>query len=64
MQQRLTKRKKLNRYDKFDTAFYNKVQAGFLKIFNQNPKKYMKINSNLDINVNKKIILNKMDKLI
>jgi len=64
MQQRLTKRKKLNRYDKFDTAFYKRVQAGFLKIFNQNPKKYMKINSNLDINVNKKIILNKMDKLI
>ena len=32
MTQRLMKRKKLNRYDKFNTNFYRKVQNGFLKI--------------------------------
>ena len=32
MIERLKKRKKLNRYDKFSTFFYNKVQKGFLKI--------------------------------
>ena len=64
MQLRLMKRKKLNRYDKFNEAFYKKVQMGFLKIFNKNPKKYMKINSNLDIINNKKIIINKINDLI
>ena len=31
---RLQKRKTLNRYDKFDMKFYNKVQNGFLKLAN------------------------------
>ena len=64
MLKRLKKRKNLNRYDKFNHLFYTKVQSGFLKIFNKNKKRYLKINSNLDINVNKKIILNKIDDLI
>ena len=64
MRQRLAKRKTLNRYDKFDTIFYKKVQKGFLKILKQNPKKYMKIDSNLDIVENKKIILKKINNLI
>ena len=64
MKNRLMKRKKLNRYDKFDNIFYDKVQKGFIKIFKKNPKKYMKINSNLDINNNEKIILNKIKDLI
>jgi len=64
MRLRLMKRKKLNRYDKFNEAFYKKVQKGFLKIFNKSPKKYMKINSNLDIINNKKIIINKINDLI
>ena len=64
MRERLLKRKKLNRYDQFKGSFYNKVQKGFVKILNKNPKKYMKINSNLDIVDNKNIILNKIDKLI
>jgi len=64
MQQRLIKRKKLNRYDKFDNLFYKNVQKGFLKIFKQNPKKYMKIDSNLDIINNKELILNKINDLI
>lgn len=64
MRKRLLKRKKLNRYDKFSSFFYKKVQSGFLKLLKQNPKKYIIIDSNKDINVNKKIILNKFLKLI
>ena len=64
MKMRLSKRKNLNKYDKFEYNFYEKVQNGFIKIFKKNPKKYMKIDSNLDINHNEKIILNKVNKLI
>ena len=64
MKQRLMKRKELNRYDKFNSNFYEKVQRGFIKIFKTNPKKYMKIDSNLDISHNEKIILNKINDLI
>ena len=35
MQQRLMKRKNLNRYDKFDNIFYKRVQKGFEKIVSQ-----------------------------
>jgi len=64
MKKRLMKRKNLNRYDKFNNIFYEKVQRGFIKIYKTNPKKYMKIDSNLDINDNEKIILNKINDLI
>ena len=64
MKERLIKRKNLNRYDKFNNIFYDKVQKGFLKISKKNPKKYMIIDSNLNINDNAKIILNKIDDLI
>ena len=64
MKKRLLKRKNLNRYDKFNNNFYDKVQKGFLKILKKNPKKYMKIDSDLSIGHNKKIILNKIDNLI
>jgi len=64
MKKRLMKRKNLNRYDKFNNIFYDNVQKGFLKIYKANPKKYMKIDSNLDINHNEKIILNKINDLI
>jgi len=64
MHLRLAKRKNLNRYDKFNTKFYKKVQKGFLKIAKANQKKYMKIDSNLDIIMNKKIILDKVSALI
>ena len=36
MKLRLLKRKKLNRYDKFKSIFYKKVQNGFLKIAKKN----------------------------
>ena len=64
MKKRLIKRKNLNRYDKFNNNFYEKVQKGFIKIFKTNPKKYMIIDSNLNIHHNEKIILNKIDDLI
>ena len=61
---RLKKRKNLNRYDKFNINFYNKVQNGFLKLANLKKKSYHLINSNLDIKLNEKLILKKIDKLI
>tara|TARA_B100000214_G_C23883184_1_gene588242 strand:- start:1 stop:615 length:615 start_codon:yes stop_codon:yes gene_type:complete len=61
---RLKKRKKLNRYDKFNSSFYQKVQSGFLKIAKKDKKKYQIINSNKDIKFNKEIIINKINKLI
>ena len=64
MRERLFKRKKLNRYDQFNDNFYKKVQNGFIKILKKNPKRYMRINSNLDIKENKNIILNKIKELI
>ena len=64
MSKRLNKRKKLNRYDKFNSNFYNKVQNGFLKLAKKNKKKYQIINSNLDIKDNKSLIINKIKKII
>jgi dTMP kinase len=64
LQERLKKRKSLNRYDKFNMSFYNKVQNGFLKLSRKQKKKYQLINSNLDIKNNEKLILNKIDRLI
>ena len=61
---RLSKRKSLNRYDSFKIKFYKRVQSGFIKIANLNKKKYLKINSNLPININKKIIINKINEII
>jgi dTMP kinase len=64
LKKRLLKRKRLNRYDKFNSFFYKKVQKGFLRISKKNSNKYMKINSNLDILANKKKILDKINNLI
>ena len=61
---RLSKRKNLNRYDKFRDKFYEKVQKGFSKIVKKNPTKYMVVDSNRDIHSNKKLILTKINKLI
>ena len=60
---RLKKRKFKNRYDNFNYSFYNNVQKGFLKIANKSSK-YMIINSNNSIFNNKKIISNKILRLI
>jgi dTMP kinase len=64
MIKRLKLRKSLNRYDKFDNIFYQKVQKGFLKLARKNISKYQIINSNLDINKNRSLIIEKIDKLI
>ena len=64
MKKRLKRRKKLNRYDKFNYNFYKRVQKGFLNIAKKKKKYYQIINSNLDINQNKSTILKKIDSLI
>ena len=64
MHKRLKLRKSLNRYDKFKSTFYDKVQKGYLKIAKKNVKKYQIINSNLDIETNKILIVNKIERLI
>ena len=64
MKNRLLKRKRLNRYDKFNYNFYQRVQNGFIKILNKDSNKYMKIDSNLNIADNEKIILDKIKDLI
>ena len=64
MFKRLKLRKSLNRYDKFNGQFYQKVQKGFLKLSKKNKKKYLVINSNLDIEFNKSLIIEKIKKMI
>ena len=64
MIKRLNLRKSLNRYDKFNNIFYKKVQKGFLKLANKNKKKYLIINSNLNLKQNESLIIDKIDKLI
>ena len=64
MHKRLKLRKNLNRYDKFKSAFYDKVQKGYLKIAKKNAKKYQIIDSNLNIETNKLLIVNKIERLI
>ena len=64
MIKRLNLRKSLNRYDKFNRNFYQKVQKGFLKIANKNMKKYKIIDSNLDIKLNQNNIIQVINKLL
>ena len=62
MKIRLNKRLNVNKYDKFDYNFYNRVQNGFLKLAKSN--KYLIINSNNNVEENSQIIINKLIKLI
>ena len=64
LNKRMLKRKNLNRYDKFNYSFYQKVQNGFIKMANLNKTKYLIVNSNKKINENKTIIINKINKLL
>ena len=61
---RLKKRSKLNRYDKFSNEFYIKAQNGFVKISKKNKNNYLIVNSNLELKINKKIIIDKVKKLL
>ena len=64
MAKRLDDRKSLNRYDKFNYQFYKKVQEGFIKLSKKNKRKYLIINSNLDKDENKRLIINQINKLL
>ena len=64
MIKRLKLRNSLNRYDKFNKNFYDKVQKGFIKLSNKNRKNYLIINSNLDIRLNEKLVLKRLSELI
>ena len=57
--QRLNKRKKKNRYDKFSKRFYEKVQKAFIQIAKKNRKKYLVLDNSTDSNTTEKIIFNK-----
>lgn len=61
--ERLKKRKKKNRYDKFSKNFYNKVQKAFLKIAKSDKKKYIIIDNSLDTPETEKIIFKKFIKV-
>ena len=64
MVKRLKIRKSTNRYDRFNYNFYQNVQKGFLRLAKKNKKKYLVIDSNLDIKTNKTLIIDKIRKLI
>ena len=64
MIRRLKLRKSTNRYDNFKKSFYKKVQKGFIKLSNKNSKKYQIIDTSIDIKLNEKLILDKIEKLI
>ena len=61
---RLSKRKNLNRYDKLKFKLYKKIQKGYIKISKIKKNKYVIIDSNKPILINKKIITEEIDKFI
>tara|TARA_Y100000591_G_C21841823_1_gene706089 strand:- start:1591 stop:2208 length:618 start_codon:yes stop_codon:yes gene_type:complete len=63
LSKRLSARRNKNRYDKFKTKFYQKVQNGYLKL-SKNKSYYTIIDSNDNLNNNKKKVLNKILKII
>ena len=62
--ERLKKRKKKNRYDKFSKNFYIKVQKAFIKIAKKNKKRYFVLDNSKDSEKLEKIILNKFIKVL
>ena len=64
MLSRLRKRNNLNRYDKFSSKFYEKVQKGYLKIVRNKKNKHLIVDSNLELKKNKEIIIRKINDLI
>ena len=57
--ERLKKRKKKNRYDKFSKYFYIKAQKAFIKIAKKNKTRYFVLDNSKDSEETEKIILNK-----
>jgi len=62
--ERLKKRKKKDRYDKFSKNFYSKVQKVFLKIAKTDKKKYIVVDNSLDTSETEKIIFEKFIKAL
>ena len=62
--ERLKKRKKKNRYDKFSKYFYIKAQNAFIKIAKKNKKRYFVLDNSKDSKEVEKIILNKFIKVL
>ena len=62
--QRLKKRKKKNRYDKFSKHFYSKVQKAFIKIAKTNKKRYIILDTSKDTRDTEKIIFSKFTKIL
>jgi len=61
---RLKKRKNKNRYDKFESNFYVKVQNAFKKISKNKKQRYMVIDNSKDTTDVEKIIFDKFMKLL
>ena len=57
--ERLKKRKKKNRYDKFSKNFYIKVQNAFIKIAKKNKRRYLILDNSKDSRETEKNILKK-----
>jgi len=64
MFKRLKLRKSLNRYEKFNNKFYQKVQRGFINLSKKKTTQYKLINSDLNIERNKIEIIKKLEKLL
>ena len=62
--ERLKKRKKKNRYDKFSKYFYIKAQKAFIKIAKKNKTRYFVLDNSKDSKKTEKIILNKFIKVL
>ena len=64
MRRRLKLRNNINKYDNFRYSFYNKVQRGFLKLSKKNKKYIILDSNNYSSNEIKKILINKIKKII
>ena len=62
--QRLNKRKKKNRYDKFSKNFYSKAQNAFIKIAKKNKKRYLILDNSTNTKKAEKIINTKILNII
>jgi len=60
--QRIKKRKKSNRYDKFSKKFYTNAQKAFLKLAKTNKKRYIVIDNSKNSPLTEKIIFDKFMK--
>ena len=62
--QRLNKRTKKNRYDRFSKKFYQKVQSAFIKIAKTNRKRYVVLDTSHDTPLVEKTIFKKFIKFL